>query len=799
MPGVSQEHATSGAVQAGSEIDYSPFCLVNADGSAAGFSVELLRAALKTVGRDVDFRTGTWAAIKQDLADGRLQVLPLVGRTPEREAIFDFTFPYTTMHGTIVVRTDTKDIRGPGDLKGRRVAVLRADNAEEYLARSGLGAIIVPRDSFDVALRELSSGQHDAVVIQKLLAYQLIDKARLTNLITVGPPLYEQNFCFAVRKGEARLLSDLNEGLSIVMADGTFKRLRETWFSAIEAAGRRASRVVVRGSSDNPPYEFLDAKGQPAGLYVDITRAVSQKVGLDVEIQLSPGVARVDSLKNSGVDAIQGVRYSPALDEFASFSVPVNIERFVIVTRKEQAGFKEIGDLAGKSIVVVSGGVMEDFASSLGYGSHLRPVGSTEEALRLLASGKFDCALLCFVPATYWIRQRHWNNLVVGDKPVLEKEVSFAVQHGNEELLTMLDDGLASLKESAQWRQIQRTWLGPYEGAPLRDVAVLLFWILGPAFVVVAALLLWSRTLQKRVAQRTKELSLEVDNGLALQKGLQDSLALAESARAERENAYAELKRSQERYAALNDELEERVRRRTAELEASIKELEAFSYSVSHDLRAPLRAIDGYANLLIEEYGGQFDEEARRLLDIVLGSVHSMQHLIDDLLAYTRAGKSQARNELVDMDSLVHDAWEELTALPPYNRAALDLEPLHAARGDPIMLKQVWINLIGNALKYSSKKDDPRIEIRSSDDGGSTIYSIHDNGAGFDMRYANKLFVPFQRLHSQIEFEGSGVGLAIVQRLVLRQGGSVWGEGEPGKGATFSFSLPGNRGGTDGR
>ena len=212
-------------IRSGCEPDYPPYCIVAEDGRADGFSVELLRASLQAVGREVEFKTAPWAEIKQDLADGRLQALPLMGRTPEREAQYDFTFPYLTMHGTLVVRGDNADIRVPRDLAGKRVAVMQGDNAEEYLQRSGLGAEIVPRPSFEMALRELSEGQHDAVVVQKLVAFQLMQQAGLENLQTVGPPIFPQHFCFAVREGDRDLLAMLYVGLSFVMAYGVFREL----------------------------------------------------------------------------------------------------------------------------------------------------------------------------------------------------------------------------------------------------------------------------------------------------------------------------------------------------------------------------------------------------------------------------------------------------------------------------------------------------------------------------------------------------------------------------------------------
>ncbi|MBK6406205.1 MAG: transporter substrate-binding domain-containing protein [Holophagales bacterium] len=186
-------------------------------------------------------------------------------RTPEREDVYDFTFPSLTMHGTIVVRRDDDRIRGPEDLKGRKVAVLKGDNAEEYLQRANLGAEIVPLPSFETALRELAAGRHDAVVIQQLLALQLMWSARIDGLKTVGKPLddFSQQFCFAVRKGDRELLSDLNEGLAIVIADGTFRRLQAKWFGPVEARERPGRRIVVGGDADYPPTSFWTATVSP--------------------------------------------------------------------------------------------------------------------------------------------------------------------------------------------------------------------------------------------------------------------------------------------------------------------------------------------------------------------------------------------------------------------------------------------------------------------------------------------------------------------------------------------------------
>jgi len=237
------------------------------------------------------------------------------------------------------------------------------------------------------------------------------------------------------------------------------------------------------------------------------------------------------------------------------------------------------------------------------------------------------------------------------------------------------------------------------------------------------------------------------------------------------------------------EQLEIRVRERTAALEAANKELESFSYSVSHDLRSPLRAIDGFSRILQEDHAATLDAEGRRLLGVIRDNSRNMGELIDDLLEYSRLGRKPLANAAIDMKRLVDEVLAELPASDG-SAPRLELGELPPAHGDRTLLKQAWANLLANAVKFSSKREQPLIAVSGREDGAQCVYCVKDNGAGFDMRYHDKLFSVFQRLHGADEFEGTGVGLAIVQRVIARHGGRVWAEGAVDAGAAFHFSLP---------
>jgi light-regulated signal transduction histidine kinase (bacteriophytochrome) len=246
---------------------------------------------------------------------------------------------------------------------------------------------------------------------------------------------------------------------------------------------------------------------------------------------------------------------------------------------------------------------------------------------------------------------------------------------------------------------------------------------------------------------------------------------------------------AEEKLAQLAQSLEKRVEERTSELTAANKELEAFAYTVSHDLRAPVRAIGGFTKILQQEHLAGLDEEGQRVFRVIIENTNRMERLIEDLLSFSRLSRAELNLMAVNMREMVLQCFDDLTTPEIRQKIMLSVDEIPPSRGDASMLKQVWTNLVSNAIKYSSNRNRPEIRVSGYMLDGEFVYTIEDNGIGFNMLYVEKLFGVFQRLHSLKEYEGTGVGLAIVQRVIHRHGGKIWAEGVSDKGAKFSFIL----------
>jgi signal transduction histidine kinase len=301
----------------------------------------------------------------------------------------------------------------------------------------------------------------------------------------------------------------------------------------------------------------------------------------------------------------------------------------------------------------------------------------------------------------------------------------------------------------------------------------LLLWVAGSTVLAMVS---------RKRHEQTAELEAEIAERQAAQENLQEQALLLKEEISERQNAQEEIEK-------LNAELEQRVQERTAQLKETINELEAFSYSVSHDLRAPLRSIDGFSQVLLEDYSEKLDEQGMDSLRRVRAASQRMAGLIDDMLKLSRITRGAIKRDTVDLSALAHSVADELRRTEPERKVDFIIQDDLTARGDAQLLQAVLENLIGNSWKYTSRHETARIEFGAAAAHGTSEYFVRDDGAGFDMAYADKLFVPFQRLHACTEFSGTGIGLSIAQRIVRRHCGDIRAEGAPGLGAVFYFTL----------
>jgi two-component system sensor histidine kinase EvgS len=849
------------------EIDYPPFSIVDETGRADGFSVELLRAALAAMGRDVTFRTGPWGEVKSWLEQGDVQVLPLVGRTPEREELFDFTVPYMSLHGAIVVRSGTGDIQSLADLKGRRVAVMRGDNAEEFLRREERGILIQTTPSFEQALHELSQGLHDAVVVQRLVALRLIPATGLANLRIVDKPIegFRQDFCFAVKNGDSNMLALLNEGLAIVIADGTHRRLHARWFAALELPGQR--RLVVGGDHQYPPFEYLDEKGKPAGFNVELTRMIAREMGLDVEIRLGPWADVLRDLERGEIDAVQGMFYSVERDRKFDFTQAHSVNNYAVVVRRgESAPPVSLSDLKGKSTVVQKGDVIHEYLLEQGLESQIVTVESPEDMLRELAEGKHDCALVPRIIALHIIKARGWTNLQLGQNSFFSLDYCYAVPNGHAALLAQFSEGLQVLNDSGEYRRLHEKWMGVYEpqtpsfAAILRNLAM----VVAPLLLLLFGFFLWSWMLRRQVKVRTRELQeseerfkvlhnasfggiaihdkgiiLDCNQGLSEITGystdeligMNGLMLISEKSRdmvksnvlSGYEGPYEALgiRKNGEEYPIRLDarnipykgtnvrvtefrDITEQKRAEEALLQAKTQAESAnqakseFLANMSHEIRTPINGVMGMLQLVETT---PLDAEQSSYIKMATEAANRLTRLLADILDLSRveAGKMEIRKAPFQIQDII-DSVAGLFAVTARNKSvALESNLAQGMPevlvGDEMRVRQVLFNLVGNALKFTESgrvvMDIKALSAREEDD-----YRVHfcvtDTGIGIAEDRLRDIFEPFRQVENSLtrNYQGAGLGLSIVQRLVDLMGGTITIESTPGIGTSVHVVLP---------
>jgi len=507
----------------------------------------------------------------------------------------------------------------------------------------------------------------------------------------------------------------------------------------------------------------LIKNGKPDGLFIDLVEYFAKTQGWETTYVQGTWNELLASLERGEIDLLPAVGLTAGRLKVYDFSKnPVYIDSGVLFAGKKLP-LHTVFDLKGKRVSAVKGSVFTtgfiEYMQSFGIACQMLLTDDNRQVMEAIAHGEADAGVCIYSLGNALAREYSIPITPISFSPIA---LEFAVPKGrNADLLSGIDEQMSGMigDPSSFYSRAFKTWT---QAPETNRLPAWLLWASLGAVGLACTAGAWSISLRRQVAAKTKHLNAEI----------------------------AERKHAEEEFRHLNTELEARVAERTREIQSANSELESFTYSIAHDLRAPVRAMTGYSQILSERWDGSPDSESQHMLGRILSNAVKMEQLISGLLDLSHAIHSDIVYKSVDMTSLAQSTYQETTSPETQRLFTFKLSSLPSCKGDPVLLQQVWSNLLGNAVKYTMPKEERRIEVEGHIEDGACVYSVKDTGVGFDDQYSSKLFGVFQRLHSEKEFEGNGIGLSIVARIVGRHGGKVWAHGELGKGATFYFSMP---------
>ncbi|MBF0331242.1 MAG: transporter substrate-binding domain-containing protein [Candidatus Omnitrophica bacterium] len=780
-------------VKSASEYDYPPFCIITKEGKADGFSVQLLREALAAVDLDVDFQTGEWDQIKKDLAVGSIQVLPLVGRTPEREAFYDFTFPYLTLHGAVFVREDDTRINKVSDLADKAVMVLRGDNAEEFARRTHISSNIITVDSYTQAMQWLAVGKYDAVIAQRVMGLQLLNATKIKNVHPLELSLqdFRQDFCFAVRKGDKALLSQLNEGLSIVIANKTFDQLYKKWFGALlkqqvtfQDVGKYLSiilipvmavmvlvwivllRLEVKRKTKSLVDEMAEHKRIDAALQESRERYASTLAALDDGLwdwHIPSGKAFFNAAYYSILGYEDGA-FSADYDTWRKFVHPddiVRVEEGLRCAHEAGKGFDidlRMKMRSGEWLwVATRGKTIESDAD----GKAVRMVGT----LSNITERKRSEDLLR-------MSERRYRNLITSlDAGIVVHAPDSSVVMSNaraSELLGLSEEQMrGKMAIDPQWRFVHED----HTPFALEDY---------PVNRIIASMKEFKKLILGIDRPATHDMAWVEVNGLPVldsQGGLSE-IIISFVDITERKHADNILQKAKE------------------DAEAASKAKTEFLNNIAHDFRTPMHAIMGFSGLLKAE---ALTEKQEHFVRVIYERSRSLLGLVEDLLSASRleTGHLELRHMEFDIKKCLASAVDVARIELGDKNVKVSLDAgvdIPRIQGDESRFNQILINLVGNAVKYTDKGEIVvKLSVDHCSDAKCRIrVSVKDTGFGIAPDKQQRVFNAFTRFH---EFEGgqerSGVGLGmyITKRLVDLMHGEIGLVSEVGVGSEFVVTL----------
>lgn len=794
----------------GTESEYPPYSFRGEDDLATGYNAELAQAVARAVGLNARIRIGPWDQIRHALEAGEIDAVCGMYYSLERKKQVDFTLPFTIVHHAIFARTDAPEITSEEQLKGRKLIVMRGDIMHDYVKDHGLCDDPILAATQADALRQLAAGEGEYALVAKLPGLYWIKRLQFTNLKIVGPLLAPSKYCFAVKKNNFELLGRLNEGMAIITETGQHRQIYDAWFRTLEEERPHDHYLLKHILMIVLPLVGLLA-ASVAWLWTVRRQVRRATASLRNEIQRHKTLMSVSldgiaiiSQEHQVIEANQcfadmlGYTLEEALrlhtwDWQADMSEAAIRSSYVDLTqthsrfethhrRKNGTVFPVEVSLSGANI----GGESMVYTVTRDITSRRR----AEEALRE-SEAKYRTVVEQAGEAVF-LHDKHGRILEVNRKAcenlgyTRDELLNKPIQEIDPEAF---ESGIVT---SSVWDRVFAGEQFRFEsrhrrkGGDVFPVEVTLGVVNLPVGKAVLGIVR-DITERKRAEEELQKLNEELEQRVAQRtKELESRVNEVEHLNAAMVNLSDDLRKT-------NHSLEQTARG----LETANQELEAFSYSVSHDLRAPLRAMDGFSQAVLEDFGDRLDETGRDYLRRIRAAAQHMGKLIDAILELSRASRVDMTSQSVDLSSLAAQIAEELRRTEPNRQVEIIIAPDLTCRGDENLLRQLLTNLLENAWKFTTPRPRGWIEFTTisgeqaaaAGRPGQTVYVLRDNGVGFDMHYASKLFNAFQRLHSREEFPGTGVGLATVQRIVRRHGGDVWAEGTVDQGASIYFTL----------
>ncbi len=778
-----QEHPV---IRVGVDSGYAPYSFFDKQGRFQGVAAEFCQQVADRLGIRLEVVPGlSWPQILTAVRAHRIDLIPTTVRLPDREAYLSFSEIYIPTPLVIVTRDETPGLTSPERLAQMRVALVKQySSSQQALQRyPAIKPYFVATPL--AGLRAVASGEADAYIGVLGINTYLMSRHGLGNLkINAAFDMEQNGQRFAVRKDWAilaRLVDKALLAISPAEKQAIFTRWLPVRAEQVPSLGTRLSaadrrwlaghrRVRVGVQRNNIPFDFIDGKGQHAGIAADYLELIAQRTALRFERVVGDDQAQLLNMLHDGkVDLVAAVANTRKHSNGVVLSRPYHHTSLLMFSRNEAHYSGSIDELDEKIIAVRRGGLAPLQLNARRH-DRLLAVENFQQALQAVVDRRADVALLAATPALNELESGGLSGVraaaLLSDSDI---PLQFAARAEWSGLIDLINHLLTAVSPE-QNSLILRKWL-MRSPAEVLDRTVVMRWVMGIGIVIALlylAILFWNQQLRRQIAHRTRE----------VEKLLQ-----------ERERAFATLQENEERLQEAHTGLELRVEERTAELQAANQELETFSYSVSHDLRAPLRAISGFSETLKEEYGHTLDESARDYIHRIENGCRRMTEMVEGLLKLSRSSRGVLERTTVDLSRLAEEVVEELRVADPAHRPSVAIQPGITAYGDISLLESVLENLLGNAWKYTVGCPQPRISFSCEPRGEGWVYIVEDNGPGFDMAYAEQLFTPFQRLHSQETYPGIGIGLATVQRIIHRHGGEIRAHSQPGEGARFCFTL----------